>query len=239
MKRSITILFVLMISISAYSYTTNWFAEEHFSLGKKYYENGQHNKAIKEFQKAIEAYETYVSTERSPERGKIYYYMALTYFNMLENFAINNPNYKLITIKAKSVLDKSIQIQWENPIVNDYYSSNPNLLFKFDELSFVPEVREYQEMKNLLKMFKKREKSDMFTFSRNINMKHNLLEVGFTYYKNPPSTTSEKTAKPKVQAEPSGSGGKKEENITQEAEESKKKAQEVEQRTEEILPTVY
>jgi tetratricopeptide (TPR) repeat protein len=191
MKKTIISVFILFISVSSYAYSTNWYAESHFVLGKSFYQNEQYNKAIKEFQVAIAAYETSVITSYSPERGKIYYYMALSYYQLLENFAINDPNYKILGVKAKAVLKEAIEIQFSNPVVQEYYSSSPNLIFKTDELSFIPEIKQYQELVSIQKMFAKREKSNMFIYSRNLNLKHNILEMNVTTYTEVPPTPEE------------------------------------------------
>ncbi|MBU1627711.1 hypothetical protein KKB18_10120 [bacterium] len=238
MKKTIIAVFIMFIGISCYAYNTNWYADEHFSLGIQYYQNAQYNKAIKEFHVAIKAYETSVLTARAPQRGKMYYYLALANFQILENFAINNPNYKILNLKARAFLQKAIDIQFENPVVDEYYKTDPNLIFKSDELSFVPEVREYQELIHLQKLYNKRDKSNMFTFSRNINMKHNILEMGASAYKEPAAPPEEAKEQPtKPSATPTDEGTKNKQPYL--PEESREKAKQVEQRTEDILPTNY
>jgi len=236
MRRAIIFVFVILMATSVQAYTSNWYADEHFSLGKRYYQNGQYNIALKEFQEAIRSYETFVLTERSPKRGKMYYYMALSYFHLLENYAIDNPYYKIITAKASAVLDKAIQIQYENPVVRDYYTFNPIMLFRLNEPSFIPEVREYQEMRNLKKMFERRRKANMFTFSRNLNMRSNILEMSMSSFK---STIPPKTEAVKEEPEKTKPTTPEKEKQTLLAEESKKKAKEVSETTDEILPTIH
>jgi tetratricopeptide (TPR) repeat protein len=271
MKLLKTVTLVIAFCFAVNAYSSNWYADEHFALGKVYYQNGQYNKAIKEFQEAVVAYETYVSSERAPERGEIYFYIAKAYFNLLDNYAINNPSYNVIKIRANLYIDKAINIQADNPIVREYYDANPNAHFDFDELSLVPEVKELQEMKNLKKIFEKKSRSNMFLFSRNLNMKHNILEMTKTFYtgtvepattpdQNKPSEEKAPSAEVKQKVTPPASqqpgtdkgtlpGEQKppQENPQNQQQnkplppptESKDKAQEIQQKTEEIMPTTY